>query len=153
MPGATAEVDLSAYDDVASAWLCFRYSGNFDWYAQVDDVQVTADSCGFQVVDEDGDGLPTAVDNCTLVANPSQLDSDEDGFGNVCDPDIAPGSGDGVVNFADLGVFKAAFFTQPGNPAWNPAADFTGDFQVNFQDLGVIRQFMFSQPGPSGTVP
>ncbi len=35
--------------------------------------------------DDDGDGVPTAVDNCPFTWNPTQLDSDGDGFGNACD--------------------------------------------------------------------
>ena len=35
--------------------------------------------------DPDGDGIPTAGDNCPNVANPGQVDSDGDGAGNECD--------------------------------------------------------------------
>jgi hypothetical protein len=37
--------------------------------------------------DPDGDGLLNSSDNCDLVANPLQEDADQDGLGNVCDPD------------------------------------------------------------------
>ena len=37
-------------------------------------------------VDEDFDGVPNESDNCPLVANADQADSDGDGIGNVCDP-------------------------------------------------------------------
>ncbi len=36
-------------------------------------------------VDTDADGLYDPEDNCPLVANPDQLDSDADGYGDVCD--------------------------------------------------------------------
>jgi hypothetical protein len=29
--------------------------------------------------DDDGDGVPNAIDRCPLVADPSQLDADADG--------------------------------------------------------------------------
>ncbi|MBU0664416.1 MAG: CxxxxCH/CxxCH domain-containing protein [Proteobacteria bacterium] len=53
---------------------------------------------------EDGDGVPDAEDNCTLVSNPFQTDSDGDAIGDVCDPcpaDIDNDSdGDGICNGA-----------------------------------------------------
>jgi len=38
-------------------------------------------------LDHDGDSLVDRDDNCPLVANPTQGDSDEDGKGDKCDPD------------------------------------------------------------------
>ncbi len=38
--------------------------------------------------DGDGDGLSNKNDNCPLVVNKSQWDSDSDGVGNKCDPDV-----------------------------------------------------------------
>jgi hypothetical protein len=35
--------------------------------------------------DDDGDGMADVIDNCPLVSNPTQLDSDADGFGDACD--------------------------------------------------------------------
>ncbi len=35
--------------------------------------------------DDDGDGVFDGVDNCPLVSNPTQKDSDADGFGDDCD--------------------------------------------------------------------
>jgi hypothetical protein len=35
--------------------------------------------------DSDGDGVLNEVDNCPAVANPNQVDSDGDGFGDACD--------------------------------------------------------------------
>lgn len=36
--------------------------------------------------DDDGDGVPNAVDVCPTVADPLQRDSDGDGIGDACDP-------------------------------------------------------------------
>jgi hypothetical protein len=47
------------------------------------------------VQDYDGDGVPDALDNCPLQANASQADSDDDGLGDVCDPDNLDRDGDG----------------------------------------------------------
>ena len=38
-------------------------------------------------VDGDGDGVDDPADNCVTVANTDQLDTDADGFGDVCDLD------------------------------------------------------------------
>jgi hypothetical protein len=48
--------------------------------------------------DDDGDGVSDVTDNCLLVVNPIQTDSDRDGLGDVCDSDD---DGDGVLDIAD----------------------------------------------------
>ncbi len=41
--------------------------------------------------DTDGDGVPDASDNCVTVPNapPLDCDTDQDGYGNLCDGDFA----------------------------------------------------------------
>ncbi len=39
-----------------------------------------------RVLDQDGDGLVNAHDNCPLTSNPDQSDRDHDGLGDPCDP-------------------------------------------------------------------
>ena len=41
----------------------------------------------YLAADIDGDGVSDPSDNCPTVPNPTQLDTDGDGLGNVCDPD------------------------------------------------------------------
>jgi hypothetical protein len=91
--------------------------------------------------DSDGDGFADSLDNCTLEANPDQRDTNDDGFGNRCDPDL---DDDGIVDFADLGLLKGAFFGS------DPDADFDGDGRVDFADLGIMKAYFFGPPGPSG---
>ena len=63
---------------------------------------------GFTVAecpDDDADKVPNAIDNCLSVPNPDQIDSDGDGFGDVCDVLIeggaceAGGGGGGALGF------------------------------------------------------
>lgn len=77
-------------------------------------------------------------DNCTLVANPDQRDTNGDGFGNICDADL---DNSGVVNFGYLALFKAAFLTA------DPHADFDGSGFVNFGDLAIIKAQFLGPPG------
>ena len=49
-------------------------------------------------VDRDSDGVEDGVDNCLLVSNFSQLDTNADGEGDACDPDD---DGDGKLDAED----------------------------------------------------
>ena len=44
--------------------------------------------------DIDNDGLPNEQDNCPLIPNPGQEDTDRDGRGNICQDDF---DGDATV--------------------------------------------------------
>jgi len=46
-PGASESLDISGYAG-SVFYVCFNYGADWDWYAQVDDVQVTADVCLFR---------------------------------------------------------------------------------------------------------
>lgn len=50
--------------------------------------ELTADAivAGAEAVDIDGDGISNADDNCGMVPNKDQRDSDGDGYGDPCDP-------------------------------------------------------------------
>lgn len=94
--------------------------------------------------DTDGDGIFDGLDNCTLIANPEQIDTNGDGFGNRCDPDL---DNNGVVSFRDVGFMRRGFFTN------NPDADLNGDGVVDFADQNILGQFFGQPPGPSALVP
>ncbi|MEL7450154.1 MAG: thrombospondin type 3 repeat-containing protein [Pseudomonadota bacterium] len=90
------------------------------------------------ILDGDLDGTPDTLDNCAGVANADQRDTDGDGSGNMCDPDL---NNDGFINFIDLGQLKSVFFTN------NADADLNGDGFVNFVDLGIMKSMFFGTPG------
>ncbi len=95
-------------------------------------------------IDSDGDGVADNADNCTLVANADQRDTDGDGYGNICDPDF---NADNRTDFADLAQLKSVFFTTS-----NPDQDLNGDNRVDFEDLAILKSYFFKSPGPSGLV-
>ena len=103
--------------------------------------------------DADQDGVSDEADNCTLVPNGplipdaggnSQLDTDGDGYGNICDPDF---NGDLVINAGDLAYLKTNFFTP------NPDADLDGNGVVNAADLAILKTMFLGVPGPSCCAP
>lgn len=94
--------------------------------------------------DKDGDGVGDVCDNCTEVNNADQRDTNNDGYGNICDADL---NNDGTVNFTDMGILRAYFFSP------NADADLNGDSAVNFVDLGLMKSMFFKVPGPSGLNP
>jgi len=93
--------------------------------------------------DTDGDGVDDSLDNCTLVANPEQADTDGDGYGNRCDGDL---SGNGVTNSEDTTLFQKQL-GQPGAGSSCNAADLNCNGAVNAQDAVLFRQLLGQPPG------
>ncbi|MEO0420862.1 MAG: M14 family zinc carboxypeptidase [Pseudomonadota bacterium] len=107
----------------------------------VDDVLLRAAGAGCDTDDTDSDGVPDAQDNCTLVANADQRDTDGDGFGNVCDADL---NNNNIVNFQDFQIFRPRFNSNDED------ADFDGDGVVDLDDFFILRDSFGQPPGPAG---
>jgi hypothetical protein len=99
--------------------------------------------------DTDQDGVIDASDNCVLAFNSDQRDTDQDGFGNICDADL---NNDLMVNAVDQGLFKKCYLKQASDaqcPHFEDS-DFNADSKVNAQDLGLLKTMYQKPPGPSG---
>jgi hypothetical protein len=94
--------------------------------------------------DFDNDTIINTADNCTMVPNTDQVDTDGDNYGNVCDPDF---DNNLKVNAADLSYLKTMFFSADAD------ADLNSEGIVNAGDLSILKQYFFMPPGPSGLVP
>ncbi len=67
------------------------------------------------VPDADGDGVFDGGDNCPLVSNPDQADTDGDGLGDLCDRVLnvnKAGSGTGTVTSDPAGIHCGADCTE-----------------------------------------
>lgn len=104
---------------------------------------IGADELALPATDTDGDGVIDTLDNCILVVNPDQRDTNSDGYGNACDADL---DNDGTVGFSDIIVFLTNYGTT------SPDADLDGNGAVDFSDYLILLTSYGSAPGPSGTV-
>jgi len=99
----------------------------------------------------DLDGVPDSTDNCRLVENPSQLDTDGDGFGNRCDADFDQ---DGAAGITDFGVFRCCWAQSLPATAGPPAdptceeSDMDGDGFVTLVDFGLFKSEFGTPAGP-----
>jgi arylsulfate sulfotransferase len=125
-------LDLRIYDTspTSRTWV-YRSERIPSLYAQ--NVQIVPDS--------DRDGVLDNTDNCTLTANANQRDTDGDGFGSACDPDL---NNDGVVEWVDYFYYTVLWQSADAN------ADLDGDGVVTWPDLQVLVDKFFGAPGPSG---
>ena len=85
--------------------------------------------------DSDADGVSDGKDNCALVANAGQQDSDLDGAGNACDFDY---NNDGQVNGEDAALLQAAFGSGPDDPGYSDAFDADADGVIAGTDWGAF---------------
>ena len=106
---------------------------------------------GLAFADGDSDLVPDAFDNCLQVPNgpgdPSnQVDSDVDGYGNVCDFDY---NGDFLTTTLDFSTFFAVFV----GDIVAPETDHDGDGATTTSDFPMFMYAwygMIPSAGPSG---
>ena len=95
--------------------------------------------------DTDGDGVLDDSDNCLLVANADQLDTDGDGFGNMCDCDF---NQDNFCGGPDFTLFIGCFNASTGGNAVCESADMNGDGFVGGPDFTLFIGGFNGLPGP-----
>ncbi len=106
-------------------------------------------------MDLDGDGQVDWRDNCRLVPNPRQRDTDDDGYGNFCDADI---DGDGRITTSwgesfprsERGDVEAIALTARDG-GYRPDHDLDGDNKVNERDVSIAQLRLFMPPGPGAS--
>jgi hypothetical protein len=90
--------------------------------------------------DTDSDGILDDQDNCIDVQNADQRDTDNDGYGNICDADF---DGNNVVDSTDLSDLKAALRSTSTDK------DLNGNGVVDSTDYSIARSYLRKPPGPS----
>ncbi len=98
------------------------------------------------VPDMDGDQVPDWCDRCLEVPNRSQLDTDQDGLGNVCDCDF---NNDGVCTIADFNLLQPDFVSATDSGI---GSDMDGDGSVGIGDFNLfLPGFRSAAPGPGAS--
>ena len=107
--------------------------------------------------DGDGDAIPDVLDKCSddsrNATAPSTCDSDQDGYGNVCDPDFDQNFS---VNASDFVMLFIPAFKGSDPAPWPEGMDMDCNGAVNTNDF--TRYFVpkfkgqmgGASPGPSG---
>ena len=114
----------------------------FDASTQKSTVIAGAEFAGTVIVpDTDGDGVADNLDNCKLVANANQRNTDSDRFGNICDPDFNQNN---IVDPADVSSLKAKLGQVSANH------DLNGNGIVDPADMSILKTYLGKAPGPSG---
>lgn len=101
----------------------------------------------FEDVDLDGDFVPDDQDNCLGVPNLDQRDTNQDGYGNVCDADY---TNDGIIGLPDFIDLSVAYGTSSGEPTYSEDVDSDGDGTIGSPEFILLSISFGGAPGPSG---
>ena len=112
-----------------------------DWVYRSERIPSLYPASVYIIPDSDGDGVPDTFDNCAFIPNANQRDTDQDGYGSICDADF---TNDGIVDYADYLYIAARWQSADAN------ADLDGDGVVYWSDLQILVNTLFAAPGPSG---
>lgn len=127
-------------------------AGNFTFTVQASDTadaargyaagtvskEYTIKITGAALADFDNDSIPDPSDNCVKVANVNQLDTDADGFGNICDPDFNQNH---IVDPADFSNLKLKLGKV------SPVHDLNGNGIVDPADMSILKTYLGKTPG------
>lgn len=99
--------------------------------------------------DTDGDGIIDIFDNCVAVANPSQVDADSDGCGNVCDADYDQNGG---VGASDFNILRECVIVQKLADELGPGCEVVdmidNDGAITAAEVRLFRRLMGEPVGP-----
>jgi hypothetical protein len=101
----------------------------------------------YTIPDSDADSIVDFLDNCLLVDNPSQIDTDGDNIGNACDCDL---NQDNFCGGPDFTLFIGCFNQVTNGDPICEAADMNGDNFVGGPDFTLFIGGFNAVPGPSG---
>jgi len=99
--------------------------------------------------DNDGDGVFNVLDNCSTIANaaPVDCDTDNDGYGNLCDGDYNQSN---TTDATDFGTFFVPDFKKGTDSGKGTDSNCNGTVDATDFGVGFIPQFKSGKPGPSG---
>ena len=109
----------------------------------------TLAGCLDGVFDDDDDGLVNEEDNCPLVSNSEQIDTDGDGDGDACDSDD---DGDGVLDDSDAFPLDSAESVDTDGDGTGDNAD-SDDDGDGFSDLDEADCFPATNPLDPNSIP